>query len=130
MNDEYIKPSMERERKGFREDNCEVRKELYSEPHKDCCEREPQRDCCCEPQHDCCKEPCGGQDDWDFGSWLPILILIFLLCGGMGTIFGGGQGDCCDHNGGGSWILILIVIFFLCGNQGGCKDGFFGGLFN
>ncbi len=134
MNDEYIKASMERDRRGFREDVAEVRKDAYSEAHKECRCEPPQNDCCCEPKFDC-NEPC--QDDNGFGSWLPILILIFLLCGGTGTFFGGGggcgdRGDCCDNNSnGGFWIIILLVIFFIWNNNqgGGCKDGFFGGLF-
>ena len=92
----------------------------------------------------CDREPiiddCGCSDDgWNFGEWLPLLIIIFLLCGGT-NIFGGfggfgGSGcrsDCCDNNNGfgGGWLLILVLIFlFLGGNQRCGRDGFFGGLF-
>lgn len=69
-------------------------------------------------------------DDWGLGDWLPIIIIVFLLCGGT-NIFGGGcRDDCCDNNNGfgGSWLLILIVIFLFLGNQ---RDGrgFLGGIF-
>lgn len=84
----------------------------------------------CDHRYDDCD--CNDRDDdWNFGDWLPILIIVFLLCGGT-NIFGGYgcKDDCCDNNGfGGSWLLILILIFFLFGNQRGGKDGFLGGLF-
>lgn len=67
-------------------------------------------------------------DEGGFGEWIPILIIVFLLCGGT-NIFGGGRDDCCDNNGfGGSWLLILLLIFLFLGNQ---RDGrgFLGGLF-
>ena len=68
-------------------------------------------------------------DDWGLGDWLPIIIIVFLLCGGT-NIFGGNRDDCYDNNGGfgGSWLLILIVIFLFLGNQRDGK-GFLGGLF-
>ena len=73
-------------------------------------------------------------DDWGFGDWLPIIIIVFLLCGGTNIFggFGGGRDGCCDDNGfggGGSWLLIIIVIFLFLGNQGGDGKGFLGGLF-
>ena len=78
----------------------------------------------------------GDRDDWGWGEWLPILLIVFLLCGGtniFGGFFGGGgcRDDCCDNNNGfgGSWLLILILIFFLFQNQGNGKDGGFFGLF-
>lgn len=72
-------------------------------------------------------------EDWGFGDWLPIIIIVFLLCGGTNIFggFGGGhKDDCFDDNGfgGGSWLLILIVIFLFLGNQRDGK-GFLGGLF-
>lgn len=74
------------------------------------------------------------EDDWGFGDWIPIIIIVFLLCGGT-NIFGGfggfGKDDCFDNNNGGfggSWLLILIVIFLFFGNQRDGK-GFLGGLF-
>ena len=67
-------------------------------------------------------------DDWSLGDWLPIIIIVFLLCGGT-NIFGGFHDDCCDNNGfGGSWLLILILIFLFLGTQRDGK-GFLGGLF-
>ncbi len=95
------------------------------------------RDCCDSFEKDRCDHGfddcgCDDHDDWNFGDWLPILIIVFLLCGGT-NIFGGFgcKDDCCgDNNGfGGSWLLILILIFFFFGNQSGGKDGFLGGLF-
>lgn len=84
----------------------------------------------CDNRYDDCE--CGRDDEWNWGEWLPILIIVFLLCGGT-NIFGGFgcRDDCCDNNNGfgGGWLLILIVIFFLFTNQGGGKDGFLGGLF-
>jgi len=69
----------------------------------------------------------GHDEEWNLGDWLPILIILFLLCGGT-NIFGGGcRDDCCDNGGfGGSWLLILILIFLFLGNQ---KDGKGFGLF-
>jgi hypothetical protein len=65
-------------------------------------------------------------DEWGFGDWIPIIIIVFLLCGGT-NIFGGN--GCSDNNGfGGSWLLILLVIFLFLGNQRDGK-GFLGGLF-
>ncbi len=68
-------------------------------------------------------------DDWGLADWLPIIIIVFLLCGGT-NIFGGfGRDDCYDNNGfGGGWLLILLLIFLFLGNQRGEK-GFLGGLF-
>lgn len=88
----------------------------------------------CEKDH-CRHEEfsCSSQerpDDWGFGDWLPIIIIVFLLCGGT-NIFGGfgGRDDCCENNGfGGSWLLIILVIFLFFGNQRGDR-GFLGGLF-
>ena len=86
----------------------------------------------CERKFDDCE--CSDHDDgWNIGDWLPIIIIVFLLCGGT-NIFGGfGCRDdcsCSDNNGfGGGWLLILILIFFFFGNQRGGKDGFLGGLF-
>ncbi|MEL7657323.1 MAG: hypothetical protein AAGU75_15625 [Bacillota bacterium] len=99
---------------------------------RDRCDRFDRDRCDREPIHDDCE--CRDHDDnWNWGDWLPILIIVFLLCGGT-NIFGGGFGcsrsDSCDDNGfGGSWLLILVLIFFFFGNQRGGKDGFFGGLF-
>lgn len=67
-------------------------------------------------------------DDWGWGDWLPIIIIVFLLCGGT-NIFGGNRDDCFDNGGfGGSWLLILLLIFLFLGNQ---RDGrgFLGGIF-
>jgi len=88
----------------------------------------------CEPIRDECE--CREKEEgWNWGEWLPILLIVFLLCGGT-NIFGGGYGcsrsDCYDNNGFGSgWLLILVVIFFFLGNQNQrCgNDGLFGGLF-
>ncbi|MBQ8589114.1 MAG: hypothetical protein IJ486_01490 [Firmicutes bacterium] len=91
----------------------------------------------CEPRDHC--EPgcppkdlcCDSGNGWE--SWLPILILVFLLCGGFSG-FGSGGNNCSDHCGdnGGSWgwILILIVLFCFCGGSGNDgRGGLFGGLF-
>ena len=74
-----------------------------------------------------------GGSDWE--TWLPILILLFFLCGGFsGLGFGSNQcGDsCCDNNNGSwGWILILIILFCFLNNGNGNdgKGGLFGGLF-
>ena len=94
---------------------------------RDYCDRY-EKDRCDNKYDDC---GCGRDDEWNWGEWLPILVIVFLLCGGT-NIFGGNgcRDDCCDNNGfGGGWLLILIVIFFLFTNQSGGKDGFLGGLF-
>jgi hypothetical protein len=66
-------------------------------------------------------------DDWD-SPMSPIIIIVFLLCGGT-NIFGGGcKDDSCDNGFGGSWLLILLVIFLFLGNQRDGK-GFLGGIF-
>ena len=83
------------------------------------------KDCC---RHDDCSTSHDRSDEWGFGDWLPIIVIVFLLSGGT-NIFGGGRDDCCDNNGfGGSWLLILIVVFLFLGNQRDGK-GFLGGLF-
>lgn len=92
-------------------------KDRFDRYEKDHCRSD---DCSC---HD-------RSDDWGFGDWLPIIIIVFLLLGGT-NIFGGGgcKDDCYDNNGfGGSWLLILIVIFLFLGNQRDGK-GFLGGIF-
>jgi len=98
-------------RQCFDRDRCE----------KDRCEKDFKRDEC-RDFDDC-------DNDWDLGSWIPIIIIIFLLCGGT-NIFGGNgcRDDSCDNGFGGSWLLIIVVIFLLFSNQ---KDGkgFLGGLF-
>jgi len=94
-------------------------KDRFDRCDKDYCKRD---DFICSHEH---------SDEWGFGDWLPIIIIVFLLCGGT-NIFGGGYGcrdDCCDNNGfGGGWLLILLLIFLFFGNQRGEK-GFLGGLF-
>ncbi|MDF2653776.1 MAG: hypothetical protein K0R19_250 [Bacillota bacterium] len=82
---------------------------------------------------------CDRENESGWGEWLPILLIVFLLCGGTNIFggfgglggFGGGgcRDECCDNNGfGGGWLLILILIFFLFQNNQGCgKDG--GGFF-
>lgn len=83
---------------------------------------------------------CDRENESGWGEWLPILLIVFLLCGGTNIFggfgglggFGGGgcRDECCDNNNGfgGGWLLILIVIFFLFQNNQGCgKDG--GGFF-
>lgn len=102
---------------------------------RDCCDRDRK------VESECCdrEDSCGA--GWDFGEWLPILLIIFLLCGGTGWLGGlvGGFGgnncrkdDCCDDVGGGgiSWILIGLVIFWLFNQKDdNCGGGLFGGLF-
>lgn len=96
---------------------------------KGCFEKDCRHD---DYRHDECSSH-DRSDEWGFGEWIPIIIIVFLLCGGT-NIFGGlggfgGRDDCIDNNGfGGSWLLILLVIFLFLGNQ---KDGkgFLGGLF-
>ena len=73
---------------------------------------------------------CGKDDDWDLGSWLPILIIVFILCGGFSWFGGGNRNDCNDNNEGwGGWLLILLVVFLLFNQGDGKKGGFLGGLF-
>lgn len=95
---------------------------------KDRFDRFEKDHCNCRIDDDCIGHE--RSDDWGFGDWLPIIIIVFLLCGGS-NIFGGGfKDDCYDNNGfGGSWLLILIVIFLFLGNQRDGKGGFLGGLF-
>ena len=91
----------------------------------------------CEPIREECE--CRDHDDgWNWGDWLPILIIVFLLCGGTNIFGGGGYGcsrsDCYDNNGifGSGWLLILLLVFLFLGNgnQRGCgNNGFLGGLF-
>lgn len=86
-------------------------------------DRDCRRDDFCTSSRDRCER----SDDWGWGDWLPILIIVFLLCGGT-NIFGGSRDDCYDNGGfGGSWLLILLVIFLFLGNQ---RDGrgFLGGI--
>lgn len=86
---------------------------------------------------DLCDDPCDPCDpcdhdnnEWDWGSWLPILIIVFILCGGLGWFTGGNHHDDCDNNGSGSWLLILLIIFLVWqGQNDGKKGGFLGGLF-
>ena len=89
---------------------------------------------CCDPCCDPCepRNPCDTNNGgWE--SWLPLIILIFILCGGFsGLGIGGNQcNDPCGNNGGGNcnWILILILLFCFCGNGNDGKGGLFGGLF-
>ncbi len=94
-------------------------KDRFDRCEKDYCKHD---DYICSHEH---------SDDWGFGDWLPIIIIVFLLCGGT-NIFGGFgcRDDCCEGGGGfgGSWLLILLVVFLFLGNQRGEK-GFLGGLF-
>ena len=95
-------------------------RDRFDKFEKGCCDKDFKHDDFC---HD-------RDDDWDLASWLPILIIVFLLCGGT-NIFGGYgcKDECCDNNGfGGSWLLILILLFLFLGNQRDGK-GFLGGLF-
>lgn len=83
---------------------------------------------------DSCDPCCDKDDDWDLWSWLPILLIVFLLSGGFGLFRGIGgnncRNDCCDGNeGGGSWLLIIVVIILLFNQGDGKKGGFLGGLF-
>lgn len=97
-------------------------RDRYDKFDKECCGKDFKRDDFCH-DHD-------HDDDWDLADWLPILIIVFLLCGGT-NIFGGSgcKDDCGDGNGfGGSWLLILILLFLFMGNQRDGK-GFLGGLF-
>jgi len=99
---------------------------------KQCLNRDRFDKECCEKDHRHEEfVSCERSDDWGFGDWLPIIIIVFLLCGGTNIFggFGGNRDDCSDNNGfGGSWLLILIVAFLFLGNQ---KDGkgFLGGIF-
>lgn len=79
----------------------------------------------CDPCCDPCDPCCDPDDDWDWGSWLPILIIIFILCGGFG-LFSGGCKDDCFGGGSGSWLLILLVIFLLFQSSDDKKGGFLG----
>lgn len=96
---------------------------------RDRCDRDCKPDCDCHDHHD---DHCGS--DWDFGGWIWIIVIIFLLCGGTNFFGGfGGSGckdDCCDSGFGGFgfWILIIIVIFWIFGSQKDdkCGGGFLG----
>lgn len=93
--------------------------------HRDACGKEDRCDPC-DPCNPC--DPCDHHDnDWDWGSWLPIIILVIFLAGGLDW-FGGSDKDCCDRDGGsGSWLLILLILFlFWQGNQDDKKKGGFG----
>ena len=88
---------------------------------KSCCDKGFRHDDFCH-DHD---------DSWDLASWIPIIIIVFLLCGGTNIFGGSGYKDdlCGDNTGfGGGWLLILILEFLFLGNQ---KDGkgFLGGFF-
>ena len=88
---------------------------------KSCCDKGFRHDDFCH-DHD---------DSWDLASWIPIIIIVFLLCGGTNIFGGSGYKDdfCGDNTGfGGRWLLILILVFLFLGNQ---KDGkgFLGGFF-
>lgn len=125
MGDEYMK------------EDRQVHKEIFCEPRRDrCCE--PIVDCEPECKPDCRRDPCKDEEEGGFATWLPIILIVLLFCGG-GNLFGG-RDDGCDNGGFGglggfggggiSWILILVVIFCLCGNKNGRDGGgFLGGLF-
>lgn len=94
-----------------------LEKDRFDKFEKDRCKRD-----------DFCTSGHERSDEWGFGDWLPIIIIVFLLCGGT-NIFGGYRDDCYDNNGfGGGWLLILLLIFLFLGNQRDGK-GFLGGLF-
>lgn len=69
-------------------------------------------------------DPCDHKDD-DWSEWLPILIIIFILIGGLDWF--GGDKDSCGKDGSGSWLLILLVIFLIWQGSDGKKGSF--GLF-
>ena len=78
-----------------------------------------------EPCDPCCQEEKSG------GSWIWILILLFIFCGGFGNNGGNGSGGCCsDANGGssGNWLLIIVALYLLwqCQNDGQSGRGLFG----
>jgi len=50
------------------------------------------------------------------GSWIWIIILLF-LCGGCGNGFIGGENN---ENCECSWIIILILLLCCCGNSNHC----------
>ena len=108
---------------------------LNEDYSKQCCDDRRCDDRRCDDR--CCDDRCcdGDQGGSDWETWLPILILLFFLCGGFsGLGFGSNQsGDpCCDNNNGSwGWILILIILFCFLNNGNGNdgKGGFLGGLF-
>lgn len=129
MNEEYAKQCSD--------GRCGLQKPNFPQDC-DCHDHHDRQDRCDCDRRDCCEnrrcDTDGNGADWE--SWLPILIILFFLCGGFsGLGFGGGNqcGDnCCDNNSGSwSWILILIILFCFLnngnGNDGG--GGLFGGLF-
>jgi len=89
----------------------------------------------CDSFDPCCD--CDKEESDDLWSWLPIIIIVFILCGGLGWFGGGGRGDSCgisscgggSEGGGMSWLLIIIVIILLLNPGDGKKGGFLGGLF-
>ncbi|MDD2216297.1 MAG: hypothetical protein PHR60_01225 [Eubacteriales bacterium] len=103
------------------EDNryCDPSRESY-EHHRDPHRHKETSDTCYDH----------NENDWDWGSWLPIIIIVFILCGGFGWFTGTNKDDCYESSGSGSWILIVLVIFLLWQGQGdGKKGGFLSGLF-
>lgn len=156
VGEEYIKQGMERDRRPPfpGSESCDPcceppgkdRGGRPKEVRKDCGCGDPCRpDPCCDPcRPDPCIDPCRPEpcreDEWDWGSWLPIILVILLLCGGGGFFGGGGRDECCDGGGFGglgggwggssSWIIILVIVFLFCTNkEGGGRGGFLGGLF-
>ena len=63
---------------------------------KDRCFDKFEKDHC--RRDDFCTSSHERSDEWGFGEWIPIIIIVFLLCGGT-NIFGGffGRDDCCER---------------------------------
>ena|GEM_PF-1054356 len=104
---------------------------------RDRCGRERGHDCDshesdCDHHHKPDSDSCREDEDGDILTWILIIVVIFLLCGGT-SLFGGNsctsRDECSDNNGFGIWIVVLVLIFLFMGNQREGSGGFLGGLF-
>lgn len=76
-------------------------------------------------------DPCCDKEDGDdFGSWIPIIIIVFILIGGLNWFSGGSRDSCRNEGGGesGGWLIVIVIILLIFGSGDGKKGGFLGGL--